>query len=155
VRPGIELRAGRRSARGRGLLRAGLLFLLALPPAGCSDEGDEDLPYAPLGCERTEPDLGHLNIRLTLNRENPRVPITVYRGDVDAGEIVESDTVSVDRFSYELATRERYSVTALYIAGADTILVIDEARIGIDSKDYRDGTCYTSDDGEIDVRLEE
>jgi hypothetical protein len=130
-----------------------LLMMMTLSdPAGCNCNNDE-LGFAPLDCETSKPTDGNLFIKLSINSQNQKVPITVFRGNFEDNNVVLYDTLSATTVSYTLSVDEYYSVTARYFRGQDTILVIDADRITTDQTDYKDKSCWTVSDGKVDVRL--
>ena len=138
----------------RAGFRTGLLVVLVVMAAfGCSSDGEGDLPFAPVDCLKTKPANGHLNVTITLNAQNAKVPVTVYKGPIEDGMVVKSDSVSVAQFSYELPADRSYAVIARYLVGQDTILAIGSDDITTNEKEYEDGFCWEVTDGNVDARL--
>ena len=109
-----------------------------------------------LDCHEYEPDYGILSIRLTINAQNPEVPIVLYQGDVERYNVLGVDTVSVERISYELEVDNIYTVTALYSRDQDTVLVIDSDWVStyeVEDEDENE-KCWKVEDGNVDVRLD-
>lgn len=109
-----------------------------------------------ISCKKTNPDLqeGEVNIKLTINPENPWVPITVYEGNFEKNNIVAEDTVYEKEYSVTLPLGH-YSVTAVYKVGDKTIIAVDGDEISLEEdSDDEDGTSeeYVSD-ANVDVRL--
>lgn len=152
---------------GRGLLGGRILslsrstatlFLVAMvmapilvPLVGCED--NSDLPFAPSNCITQKPALGSLNLRVTINAENKMVTVTVYRGDYDAGIVVTTESFTSETGSIDLEADITYSATASYQRGPDTILVLDEGEIYTSSEEFQDATCWSVNDGSVDLRL--
>jgi hypothetical protein len=132
--------------------RAGFLVVLVVMAFGCSDDNGE-LPLAPLDCQKTKPVTGRLNVEITLNAQNTKVPVKVYEGPIEDGQLVRSDSVGVAQFSYDLLADRTYSVTARYIVGQDTILAIGSGNITTSETQYENGSCWEVTDGKVDVRL--
>ena len=135
----------------RGLAIA-MIAALCLGFASCSED-DSELPFVPIDCSRVEPEEGYLNAEVTLNEQNATVIVAVFRGDIELDRLVRTDTVSVRTFSFRLPVDQNYSVTARYLVGIDTVLVIDADDIRVTSEEFRDGTCYDVEDGNVDLRL--
>jgi hypothetical protein len=134
--------------------RAGLLVVLVVMVAfGCSSDDDGELPFAPSDCQKTKPATGHLIVEITLNAQNTKVPVKVYVGPIEDGQLVKSDSVSVAQFSYELLADRSYAVTARYLVGQDTILAIGSDDITTSETEYENGFCWEVTDGKVDVRL--
>jgi hypothetical protein len=128
-----------------------LFAVVLLPLAACSEESD--LPFAPIDCARSRPDDGYLNAEVTIDAQNPTVIVSVFRGDIELDRLVRQDTVSLRTFSYELPVDQTYAVTARYLVGADTVLVIDADDISVTSEEFQDADCYTLENGNVDLRL--
>lgn len=132
----------------------GLAFLvLTLLWAGC--DNDEGKGYAPDDCQRVKPSTGYLVVQCTINSAHPSVPIQMYRGDYDEGTVVLRDTLVAPETEFEMPVGTRYAVMARYLSGADTVLVLDTAELGVSSDDYEDATCYYVKTKRIDVRLKD
>jgi hypothetical protein len=126
-------------------------LLWVLTPVSCSD--DDSLPFAPSDCVETKPKTGFLRIELTIDAQNPSVPLCVFRGDMERNDIVCQEAVTATRASYELDVDQYYAVSAQYVCGMDTILVVRGDRISAKTEEYRDATCWTVEDAKVDARL--
>jgi hypothetical protein len=104
-------------------------------------------------CDTIEPFYGYLKLKLTINAENQRVPISVYRGIIDDNEVVYIDTVSTNNFEVSMPVDEFYSVKAKYIFDDKTIYAIDGNKIKKSSYTYGDSTCWEVRNGNIDLRI--
>jgi len=124
---------------------------ILVPLVGCDDKSD--LPFAPSDCMKQKPAFGSLNLRITINAENPSVTVTVYRGDYDDGIVVTTESFTSETGSIDLEVDNTYSVTASYQRGPDTILVLDEGHISTSSEEFRDAICWEVIDGSVDLRL--
>jgi hypothetical protein len=125
---------------------------------GCeflTDESNgEDCQLAPPGCMEVRPTEGQLIIRATINGKNSHVPIAVFRGDFEKGDLVLLDTLTTSGATYILPVDQDYSVVAEYIqADGDTVVAIDGDDVSVSKDGYCDKDCYDIDEGEIDVRL--
>jgi hypothetical protein len=111
----------------------------------------------PFECKTNMPETGILTVKLTINEENPEVPITVYYGDVEHNDVAVFEYVSRGVVQYELWVNEEYTVEAWYSVGEDTVVVIDADDITVDldedkSTEYTD--CWGEvDNANVDVRL--
>jgi len=127
-------------------------IVLALLVASCDD--DDNLGYAPEDCHRVKPDTGYLLVKCTISTAHPHVPITLYRGSMELGTVVLRDTLDATETDYEMpVVGSSYTVVARYHVPPDTVLVIDAARLEVESHEYEDATCYYVKTQEIDVRL--
>jgi hypothetical protein len=128
------------------------MVMIISDPVVCNCN-DDDLGFAPLDCQTSKPVDGAFFIKLSINSQNQKVPITVFRGNFEDNNVVLYDTLSSTTVSYTLSVDEYYTVTARYLRGQDTILVIDADRITTDQTDYKDRSCWDVSDGNVDVRL--
>ena len=133
--------------------RCVLLYLIILSLIGCGifDEECEERPSWK-ECEHQKPTHGTLNISVTINSENPRVPINVYRGDFELGILILSDTINIDEVEYILPV-SKYSATAKYISGQDTILVVDGGEISVELIKYCNESCWEVYKANLDLEL--
>jgi hypothetical protein len=138
----------------RGILTA---LVAASVFFGCESwwQSDEDCIPAPGDCVDVRPTEGQLVVRSSINSRNPAVPVWVFRGDFENGDLVLMDTLTTAGTTYVLPADQDYSVLALYIrSDGDTVVAVDGDGIGVDKDDYCGGvTCYTVDHAEVDVRL--
>jgi hypothetical protein len=130
-----------------------LALLLALALCGACSE-DEDLDYAPADCLQARPEFGYLDVEVTIDAEHDSVPIVIYRGEFEDDVVVEEYVMTAVHRKFELAEDEDYAVTAHYIVGPDTIMVLDGDRISTDEIEYRDAYCWEVNDGDVDLRLD-
>jgi hypothetical protein len=133
-----------------------LIFLVALMISanfwGClnNDICDPDLPVE---CEfYDQPLYAPLNILVTIDDDNPYVPIEIYVGDVEDGNLYLTDTL-VDDARYEVDIDARYSATATYQNLGRTIIAVDGDRVKSKSSDNCGITCWEAKSGTINLRL--
>ncbi len=132
-----------------------LLFLLALAGnyMGCETE-DWSFEVDCNDCYGVVPDSANLIIHLTINQENPEVPITVYLGSLEAGIIDWRDTTDQAEYYLYAAMNASYTVEATYHSGDRTILTYDGDRMSInDMGDACGSPCYVVKGGIFDNRL--
>jgi len=135
---------------GSAATRTGLLIVL-LAGLSCTDK--DELDYAPANCRRTKPETGSMIAEVSLNQQNPWVPLKVYLGDVEENRIVLEDTLRTHAKEYLLGVDEYYSVTVRYLRGADTVLVMDGGNLNAKEEEFRDATCWWVEDLKLDLRL--
>ena len=135
-----------------------LLTLAALSwlfSAGCN----KDNIYQEVDCSlcfATPPDSGVVYPELTINASHTAVPVTVYEGPVEAGKVVFSDTFSVPTPRIELPVEKYYSLTATYLKGRDTVIVLDGGKLEVKKTVGQcGGTCYVVTGGFYDLKLRE
>jgi hypothetical protein len=107
-------------------------------------------------CYGYVPDSADLIIYLTINEENPMVPITVYKGSLEEGVIDWRDTATNSEFYLFSALDANYTVEATYRSGDKTIVTYDGDRMHIFDAGNECGTpCYIVKGGIFDNRLME
>jgi hypothetical protein len=130
-----------------------LIPLITLSLIGCNifNEECEERPIG-IECEHQRPTHGILNISVTINSENPSVPVNVYRGDFESGILILSDTLNINEVEYILPINE-YSATAKYISGQDTIITVDGGEISAELTEYCGEYCWEVHDADFDLEL--
>jgi hypothetical protein len=101
----------------------------------------------------SKPATGFLTVNVTINAENPTVDVTVYRGNFEDNDVVDSEMVSQAEYSFELPVDETYSATASYVSGANMCLTLEQAQITMSSERFRDAVCWTVVDASVDLRF--
>lgn len=130
-----------------------LLFTLSGNFLGCETE-DVVFSVDCNDCYGYVPDSANLIIYLTINNENPTVPITVYKGSLEEGQIDWQDTATNTEFYLFSALDVEYTVEATYRSGDQTILTYDGDRMHIfDAGDECGAPCYIVKGGIFDNRL--
>ena len=83
------------------------------------------------------PDEGKLSVKVTINQENPRVPVTIFYGGLEKGDVVLDDTLSITSNTY-LLPPGAYSATARYRynRGTVTIIVVDGGYIYVSYENF-------------------
>jgi hypothetical protein len=107
-------------------------------------------------CYYDEPDSGDLIVYLTINDENTRIPLIIYKGQVDDEWIEYVDTAVSSPYYLYVALDEYYSVEAEYKSGDQTIYAVDgdkiKSRFVTETCEY---DCWIISDGVIDVELKD
>jgi hypothetical protein len=131
-----------------------LLFLIGISIAvflsACNDNSNCDTSQ---DCNTIEPDSGYVHLHITINDENPLVPITVYYGYPEDNDIYFRDTVNAEDYYYTLEVDERYSVEAKYKRGNQTIIAVDGGRLDVTNSDNCNETCYEVQDLNLKLQL--
>jgi hypothetical protein len=104
-------------------------------------------------CNTNKPVSGQLNIKLTINSENSSVPLVIYTGKIEDNNLYDTVTVTSGSYSTSVDIDHFYSVTATYKSGNKTIIAVDGDDVKSKSNTNCDSTCYSVQDGSIDVRL--
>ncbi len=130
-----------------------VLLTLLFVGGGCYDD-DEDCTHRPIwkDCYSYEPGEGLVEVAITLNTENSWVVVKLYENDIEDDILILTDTLSVTEQNYTMAVG-RYSGSALYLVGIDTVLAIDGDKISTDHESYCEGDCWRVDDAELNLEL--
>lgn len=96
-----------------------------------------------------------LELNVTIDSENDYVPITLFRGNIDNGEIISEGTAySTTFYTIEVEVGEHYSAIARYSHGGRIIYAVDgkELKKKLD-KNSCDNPCYIIQGDVLDLRL--
>ena len=105
-------------------------------------------------CFDYEPDSANIIVYLTRNSENDSVPITIYRGPFEDGEIDWQDTATGEEFRLYSAVDQEYTVRAEYKSGNKTIIAFDDDKMYVQDQGETCGSpCYMVKGGIFDLRL--
>jgi len=127
-----------------------ILLLIACERKETTDLGEFDCSE----CYQDKPEWGSLIVYVTLNDENPSVPLVVYIGDMEEGNIDWYDTATSKEYYVPVKPDDYYSVVAKYKRGDQTVLAVDGDKFKLKySENQCDAPCYYFKGGYIDVRL--
>ncbi len=104
-------------------------------------------------CELEEPEWGLVYVDVTINDENPKVPLVFYIGNIEENVIEWIDTAYYESYEIEMPLNEYYSVTATYKSGSKAILALDGERFETKKYHICDENCWVIRGGEYDLRL--
>jgi hypothetical protein len=105
-------------------------------------------------CWAYKPDSADLIINLTINSSHPEVPIVVYRGNMEDGQVDWVDTARQTPFYLYSAIDQQYSVAAEYKVDGKTIIAVDGDEMKVkDASSSCDYDCWIVVDGEFSVDL--
>lgn len=97
---------------------------------------------------------GQVEILVSLTRQQHRVPLVIYRDNIDEGFVAFRDTAVTDTHRLWLATEQEYAVTATYLRNGDTIRAVDGTSLEIHEVNGKcDSACWIAAGGSIDLRL--
>lgn len=135
------------------LKRSALFLCMILLLVNCKSKYDDCTEQDYADCITEKPETGRIKVLLTINSENRFIPVNVYEGDFENGELLRSDTITMRTFHYNLTPEKDYSFTATYKDGNSTIMAIDGGRITISRYRMCELRCYDLNAPEIDLRL--
>ncbi len=118
-----------------------ILLLLIISAVKFSSCETEDLNFY-IDCDYcldAIPEWDTLRVSVTINDENPFVPLEFYIGDYDGGIVDWIDTARSEEFWLVSEVDVNYSVKATYHMGDKIIVAVDSDKIkGVDGE----GDCY-------------
>lgn len=107
-------------------------------------------------CSIHKPDSANLIVDITINEENPVVPLVFYRGDVEDGIIEWVDTADSEQLFLYSPVNEYYSIKAFYKSGDQVIIAVDGDKMKTSRvSDVCDYDCWIIKGGFLDVRLKQ
>jgi hypothetical protein len=128
-----------------------LLFLFSGVLFSCSDSDYDDCNNQ--DCLSTYPTTGSITVKVSPDLLNYSIPVRIYAGHYDDGELIREDTIYDDSKKYVLIPGMYYSVAAKYKTESGEITVVDGDRIDIVSHNDCDSTCYTVKDAKVNCKL--
>lgn len=137
------------------LFKYGLILLSFLLLNSCERLENINTPgFSCSECFQQRPEWVQLNIAVTINDENPFVPITIYVGNVEDNIVDWVDTTYNTDYWVDVKPDRDYSVKAEYKDGSKTIFAIDGDNVKLKYTDTNcDEPCYYQVGGYMDVRL--
>lgn len=106
-------------------------------------------------CYQEKPEECMLSIELTILSNNRGVPLIIYRGNVEEGEIERIDTAYWTPYDHWAVIDREYSVRAEYFVNNATVFVIDGTKAELRVSDACDRKCYVVVNTTMDARLNE
>lgn len=106
-------------------------------------------------CYSTLSDVYNLEYKITLDKENPYVPITLYQGKIDDGVIIDVDTIFyLPHYSKPVSFGNYYSAVARYRRNGRVIFAVDGRQLEkkLDNSSCQEA-CYTIHGDMLDLRL--
>ena len=105
-------------------------------------------------CYEVKPTEGILYIDFAPFSEGDSIPVTVYKGKLESGEVILQDTVLREYLDIWVPVGNFYTVMAEYLVDSTVIRAVDGDRVDV----YRDETscanpCWRARDGKADCRL--
>jgi hypothetical protein len=130
-------------------------FIIAFSYFSCSGQ------YSSLGgncldCLSDQPDSGFLVVNVTINNENPKVPMVIYRGKFNPDNIplIEKvDTATSSPYKYFVQLDHTFSVKAEYKSGSKIIYAIDGSIFNTQKQSGCSNVCWQIIGGTLDARL--
>ena len=131
-----------------------LLFcvFLAVSLASCTDFGSAD------ACENSEcystyPTTGTLTVKIKTDGLNSFVPVRIYAGRYDSGQLLIEDTLYYNRQEFVVDPGEYYTVAATYQTENGEVVVVDGGKIDVITNNCDSFSCYTVTDVTVNCKL--
>jgi hypothetical protein len=121
----------------------------------CSTSETEEGLYC-INCLKEEPDSEDISIKLTINNENPKIPITIYDSKFNPENLKDTiyhDTITKSSLTLYVATNKFYSVVATYKTGDITIRSVDGGWFETQKLTGCSNTCWKTLGGSYDLQL--
>ena len=113
---------------------------------------NKDCDYS--DCLPSEPYESTVTIKVTINEENPKVPIFIYKGRYNqTDELIYSDTAKEEYYKIILPLNHYYYVKAKYQKNSDTIYAIDGVFFKKFLSQECDSSCWKIKNNIINVKL--
>ena len=109
-------------------------------------------------CYWPEPDTGYFTVSITINDEFNKVPIVVYKGDVEDNKVFLVDTATTNPYYVDFVpVNTHYSIKAEYKRSGSTLYAIDGAKIKttLVSETCDGGDCYIIENDNLNVEIKE
>ncbi|HEX2612432.1 MAG TPA: hypothetical protein VHO02_02415 [Fibrobacteria bacterium] len=120
-------------------------------PCDIIDDNQDECTPAPANCPHSVPEQGNLLIHVS---QPLPVRVNIYAGAAyETGILIGSGVPTGTTWSLSLPLG-KYSATALYVNGKDSVLAVDGSEVGYDSKGYCDETCFGATGGDLNLQLE-
>ncbi|MEX0986214.1 MAG: hypothetical protein WD052_01970 [Bacteroidales bacterium] len=130
-----------------------LLLIISVKFSGCEQEDLNfyiDCDY----CLEFIPDSADLFVYVTIDDENPFVPLTFYKGDYEDGVIDYVDTTWTEEFLLLSEVGVEYAVKATYQKDGVPVIAIDGDKLQVvNGAGDCYSPCYYIRAGTLDVRL--
>ena len=115
-----------------------------LSPVDCSE------------CYTDEPEYGEIELKLTINDENPEIKITLYKEKFDATNPIYSEIVETTSIQLVIRTNIEYVVKAEYLKNGRSYHVVNRAKLKTKlDKENCDEHCYYIVGKSVDLRIKD
>jgi hypothetical protein len=105
-------------------------------------------------CYYIRPDSADLMVKITINEENPFVPLVFYKGKIEDGIVEWIDTATTSELYLYSPVESYYSIKAIYKNEGRTVIAVDGDRLNTRQvSGVCDRDCWVIDGGILDVRL--
>jgi hypothetical protein len=133
-----------------------LIIISLLAFSGCKEQFDEEdcITYNYDDCNTVRPRIAELKMHFTISRDIHSVVFEIYKGTVDNGTVIITDTAFDSEVIYLLPIPEYYSVRAIYKLADKTLYAVDGKEIKVEKENRCDSTCYSISDTNLDMIIQ-
>ena len=100
-----------------------------------------------------KPEYYDVKLKITINEENPEVPITVFYGNVQRNNVAKQLNANESIITINLKTNHEYTYQAKYLKGSDTVYVPIKAKLSTDTYTCHNDTCWKVNNNVINLKL--
>jgi hypothetical protein len=129
-----------------------LVVVLSVPFSACLNNSNTDDCDPNLVCNTVQPTNGAIDVSVTINSDNPYVPMAIYYGNASDSNLYFEDTVFSDP-RYYLPIGKRYSIVAKYRQRGNTVYAVDGGKTTYTSTTNCGETCYEDDILQLNLKL--
>lgn len=130
-----------------------IILVFSIKITGCEQEDLNSFVNCD-DCFDNIPDSANLIVSVTINDENPYVPLTFYEGDYELGVVDYRDTARGDELYLYSEVGIEYSVMATYQKNGTTIFVVDGDKMRVvNGEEDCYSPCYYVRGGTLDLTL--
>lgn len=132
-------------------MRVAIAIIVLLSLASCWKLNSNEDCEPSIDCYPFPLDSGYVYVDVTYPGSGPGVPVILYEGYVEDGQMLWADTVYTDQLIFWLPTRTRYAAEAYYNYGGQTVIALDGKKLKEESYDDCGETCYEESSIYLDV----
>lgn len=133
------------------------LLLACISISSCNDNIDSSSvdcsSYDYSDCITSEPYDGRMYVKLSIDEENAKVPISIYRGKLEDSDLYLTDTAVSEYYDTLLPIDYYYTITAEYKKNGTKIFAVDGDNIKKSHANVCDSVCWNVKTGSVNVRL--
>ena len=94
-----------------------------------------------------------VTLKLTFNEQNKKIPIFIYKNNIEMGSLEKSDTAVSSTHSINLRIGHNYTAVAKYLSGKDTVMVPVNFTLKKESYECDGTTCWNVKNDIINLKL--
>jgi hypothetical protein len=133
-----------------------MLIAIVVFALGISCDSIDISPVNCAECYPVKPKDGHIELKLTINDENPEVTIILYEDEFDEANLIYSKKVQNSTFLLKIMTNKEYVIEAKYMKDGRSYHVVNKAKL----KTRRDTEncsepCYYIAKRSVDLRIKD